>query len=96
VQSKSLSRADFARSAGEIYQRYGTRVVEMSRSSLNVAAYEAALQTRAPSLHAELAQLRSDPDVQKLIALEQPTRFSGIAISSSKTSVATCCFGASS
>jgi len=59
--------------------------------------YEAALQTRAPSLHAELAQLRSDPDVQKLIALEQPTRFSGIAdLVVGKTSVATCCFGASS
>src|SRR5262249_44850031 len=31
------------------------------------------------TLHADLARLRGDPDVQKLLALEQPTRFSGIA-----------------
>jgi hypothetical protein len=79
ARSKSLGPVDFVRGAGDIYQRYGTRMVEMSRSSLDVAAYEAALRAGAPSLQADLARLRSDPDVQKLIALEQPTRFSGIA-----------------
>jgi hypothetical protein len=54
-------------------------MIEISRSVLNVPAYEAALKTRAPTLHADLARLRGDPDVQKLLALEQPTRFSGIA-----------------
>jgi hypothetical protein len=79
LQSRKLGRADIARSAGEIYQRYGTQMLEISRSALNVPAYEAALAARAPTLHADLARLRGDPDVQKLIALEEPTRFSGIA-----------------
>ena len=79
LQSRKLSRADLARGAGEIYQRYGTQVFEIYRSAFNVAAYEAALAARAPTLHADVARLRGDPDVQKLIALEQPTRFSGIA-----------------
>jgi len=78
-QAKNLTRADFARRAGEIYERYATRMIEISRSALNVHAYEAALRTRAPSLHADVARLRGDPDVQKLIALERPTRFSDIA-----------------
>jgi hypothetical protein len=79
AQSKKLRPADFVRRAGEIYDRHGTRMIEISRSVLNVAAYEAALKARAPSLHADVARLRGDPDVQKLIALEQPTRFAGIA-----------------
>src|SRR5262249_18270996 len=79
VTSKNLGSADFARRAGEIYQRHGTCMFELYRSALNVPAYEAALSARAPSLRADLAKLRGDPDVQKLIALEQPTRFSDIA-----------------
>jgi hypothetical protein len=79
LQSKKLSRADLARGAGEIYQRYGTQMLEISRSVLNLPAYEAALKARAPTLHADVARLRGDPDVQKLLALEQPTRFSNIA-----------------
>ena len=79
LQSKKLGRADVARGAGEIYQRYGTQMLEVTRSVLNVPAYEATLEARAPTLHADVARLRGDPDVQKLLALEQPTRFSGIA-----------------
>jgi hypothetical protein len=79
LQSKKLGRADVARGAGEIYQRYGTRMLEVTRAVLNVPAYEAALKARAPTLHADVARLRGDPDVQKLLTLEQPTRFSGIA-----------------
>jgi hypothetical protein len=79
MQSRKLGRADLARGAGEIYQRYGTQMLEVSRSLLNVPAYEAALAARAPTLHADVARLRDDPDVQKLLALEQPTRFSHIA-----------------
>ena len=79
LQSRKLGRADVARGAGEIYQRYGTQMMEIFRSTLNVPAVEAALKARAPTLHADAARLRSDPDVQKLLALEQPTRFSGIA-----------------
>jgi hypothetical protein len=79
AQSKKLDPSDFARRAEQIYSRYATRMVEISRSRLNVPAYEAALKAQAPSLHADLARLRSDPAVQKLLALEQPTRFSGIA-----------------
>jgi hypothetical protein len=78
-QSKTLAPADFAERAGEIYRRHGTRMVAASRAFLNVVAYEAALKAWAPSLHADLVKLRGDPDVQKLIALEQPTQFSGIA-----------------
>jgi len=79
LQSRKLSRADGARAAGEIYQRYGTLMREASLSALNAPAYEAALKARAPTLHADLARLRRDPDVQKLLALEQPTRFAGLA-----------------
>jgi len=79
LQSRKLSRANLARGAGEIYQRYGTQMIEGFRSIINVPAYEAALKARAPTLHADVARLRGDPDVQKLLALEQPTRFSGIA-----------------
>src|SRR5262245_47773921 len=80
LQSRNLSRADVARGAGEIYQRYGTQMMmEVSRSAFDVSAYEAALKAQAPTLHADLARLRGDADVQKLLALEQPTRFSGIA-----------------
>ena len=79
LQSSKLGRADLARGAGEIYQRYGTQMLEILRSTLSVPAYEAALAARAPTLHADVARLRGDPDVQKLLALEQPTRFSGIA-----------------
>ena len=79
LQFRKLSCADVARGAGEIYQRYGTQMREVSGFAFNAPAYEAALKARAPTLHADLARLRSDPDVQKLIALEQPTRFSGIA-----------------
>jgi hypothetical protein len=79
LQSRKLSRADVTRAAGEIYQRYGTRMFELSRSAFNTPAYEAALKARAPTLHADVARLRGDPDVQKLLALEQPTRFNGSA-----------------
>jgi hypothetical protein len=79
LQSKKLSRADVARGAGEIYRRYGMQMLDVSRSAFNAPAYEAALAARAPTLHADLARLRGDADVQKLLALEQPTRFSGIA-----------------
>jgi len=79
LQSRRLGRSDVARGAGEIYQRYGTQMMEVTRSAFNAPAYEAALKARAPTLHADLARLRGDPDVQKLLALEQPTRFSGIA-----------------
>jgi hypothetical protein len=79
LQSRKLSRADIVRAAGEIYQRYGTRMIELSRSAFNTPAYEAALAARAPTLHADVARLRGDPDVQKLLALEQPTRFNGTA-----------------
>ena len=79
LQSKKLSPADVARSAGDIYQRYGTQMMEVSRSAFNVPAYEAALKAQAPTLHADMARLRGDADVQKLLALEQPVRFSGIA-----------------
>jgi hypothetical protein len=79
LQSRKLSRADLARGAGEIYQRYGTQMLEVARSTFSVPAYEAALAARAPTLHADVARLRGDPDVQKLLALEQPTRFSNIA-----------------
>jgi hypothetical protein len=79
LQSRKLGRADLARGAGEIYQRYGAQMFEISRSTLSVPAYEAALAARAPTLHADMARLRGDPDVQKLLALEQPTRFSNIA-----------------
>jgi hypothetical protein len=79
LQSRKLRAADLARGAGEIYQRYGTQMLEVSRAVLNVPAYEAALAARAPTLHADVARLRGDPDVQKLLALEQPTRFSHIA-----------------
>jgi hypothetical protein len=79
LQSSKLGRADLARGAGEIYQRYGTQMLEVSRSLLNVPAYEAALAARAPTLHADVARLRDDADVQKLLALEQPTRVSHIA-----------------
>src|SRR5215813_1453285 len=65
LASRKLSRADVARGAGEIYQRYGTQMMEVSRTAFNAPAYEAALKARAPTLHAELARLRSDPDVQK-------------------------------
>jgi hypothetical protein len=79
LQSRKLGRADVARGAGEIYQRYGTQMMDVTRSAFNAPAYEAALKAWAPTLHAELARLRGDPDVQKLLALEQPTRFGGIA-----------------
>jgi hypothetical protein len=54
-------------------------MLDVTRSTFSVPAYEAALAARAPTLHADLARLRGDPDVQKLLALEQPTRFSNIA-----------------
>jgi len=79
LASRKLGPADVARGAGEIYQRYGTQMIEVLRSTLNVPAYEAALAARAPTLHADVARLRGDPDVQKLLTLEQPTRFSNIA-----------------
>jgi hypothetical protein len=79
LQSRKLGGADLARGAGEIYQRYGTQMLDVTRSTFSVPAYEAALAARAPTLHADLARLRGDPDVQKLLALEQPTRFSNIA-----------------
>jgi hypothetical protein len=79
LASRKLGPAEVARGAGEIYQRYGTQMIEVIRSTLNVPAYEAALAARAPTLHADVARLRGDPDVQKLLALEQPTRFSNIA-----------------
>jgi hypothetical protein len=79
LQSSKLGPAEVARGAGEIYQRYGVQMMDVIRSTFNAAAYEAALKGRAPTLHADMAQLRGDPDVQKLLALEQPTRFSGIA-----------------
>jgi hypothetical protein len=79
LQSRKLGAAELARGAGEIYQRYGLQMMEAIRSTFDVAAYEALLKARAPTLHADMAQLRGDPDVQKLLALEQPTRFNGIA-----------------
>jgi hypothetical protein len=79
LHAKKLGPADFARRSAEIYDRHGTRIIEAFRAALNPAAYEAALSACAPSLHADVAQLRRDPDVQKLLALEEPTRFSGIA-----------------
>jgi len=79
LQSKQLRSADFARGAAEIYDRYGTRMIEISRSVVNTPAYRAALAALAPSFQADAARLRGDPDVQKLLALEQPTRFSDVA-----------------
>src|SRR5690349_10400815 len=74
IQSKNLGPADFARHAGEIYQRYGTRILETFHAMVGAAA-DAAMKARMPSLDADLAELRDDPDVKKLIALEAPTRF---------------------
>ena len=38
LQSRKLDGADLARGAGELYQRYGTQMLEVSRATLSVPA----------------------------------------------------------
>jgi hypothetical protein len=73
LRSKALDAANLADRGRDIFQRYGTRSMEIIIGNFDVRKYEARISELAGAGAAsELIELRNDADVKRYLILERP------------------------
>lgn len=79
LQSKRLDQPRLTERGRDLFQRYGTKSMEILIANVDVRLYEAKIIERAgPGSVGELMRLREDPEVKKYLDLERPFRIAKI------------------
>jgi hypothetical protein len=79
LRSKALDAANLADRGRDIFQRYGTRSMEIIIGNFDVRKYEARISELAGAGAAsELIELRNDADVKRYLILERPARLAKV------------------
>jgi len=80
LRSSGIDPGELDVLGGDLLLRNGTRNLEIHAGMIDAAKFDAALSARAgKNAKAELARLKQDPDVKKLIELGEPERLARLA-----------------
>ena len=75
LQSKKLDDAALGERGRDIFQRYGARIIEVYRDTIDPGLFDAALEDLAGrNTKAEIVKLREHPDIRQYLAIERSVR----------------------
>jgi hypothetical protein len=79
LDAKGLDAAKLKDRGTDLFQRWGTRIMERIGGNIDMQRFDAALAARAgANAKEEMARLRREADVQRYLALERPLRLAKV------------------
>jgi hypothetical protein len=79
LQPKGLDAAKLKQRGTDLFQRWGTRIMERIAGNIDLKRFDAGLTARAgANAKQDIAALRRLPEVQRFIALERPMRLAKV------------------